>query len=245
MNIRGVACAAALALLLPTVAMAGPPFFTDDPEPVPFQHWEFYAASMGSHDASGTTATAPHIEVNYGPWPGVQLHALLPFDRISTPGAPTAYGYGDTELGVKLRFVKEAGARPEIGTFPLVELPTGNSQTGLGGGHTQIFIPLWIQKSWGHWSSYGGGGYWHNPGTGNRDWRFLGWELQRDVPKFGFLGGEIFHSSASAVDETGGAGFNIGGQFDFSSVHHILFSAGHTLSGPSSETWYVAYYVTL
>ena len=27
-------------------AQAGPPYITDDPEPVEYQHWEFYVASL-------------------------------------------------------------------------------------------------------------------------------------------------------------------------------------------------------
>ena len=235
-----VACAG-----LTTAAVAGPPFQTDDPEPVPLHHWEFYAASQGTHDLSGTAATAPHFEVNYGPWPGIQLHVLTPFMRIAPAGEPAQYGYGDTELGAKVRFVKEGSHMPEIGTFPFVELPTGDANRGLGSGRTQYFIPLWLQKSWGHWTSYGGGGYWHNPGAGNRDWRFLGWEVQRDVPKFGFLGGEIYHSTASVVGGRSSLAFNIGGQFDLTSVHHLLFSVGRNITGDHSETWYVSYYVTL
>jgi len=37
------------ALLLPAAAIAGPPYRTDDPEPVDFQHWEFYTFSTGTH----------------------------------------------------------------------------------------------------------------------------------------------------------------------------------------------------
>ena len=29
----------------PVTTLAGPPFLTDDPEPVPFKHWEFYLFS--------------------------------------------------------------------------------------------------------------------------------------------------------------------------------------------------------
>ncbi|HVC19254.1 MAG TPA: hypothetical protein VNE16_04185 [Vicinamibacterales bacterium] len=227
------------------LAWAGPPFDTDDPDPVPLHHWEFYAASIGTHDADGTAATAPHVEINYGAFPGIQLHLITPFMDVMPTGAPGQYGYGDTEIGMKVRFIKETKRTPEIGMFPLAELPTGDSRRGLGNGLAQFYIPLWVQKSWGHWTSYGGGGFWRNPGPGNRNWRFLGWEVQRDVPKFGFLGAELFHTTASTVDGHSNLAFNIGGQLDFTHVHHLLFSAGRTLTGPAAEFWYIAYYVTL
>ena len=241
------AAAVAMAVLLSAARLAamGPPFQTDDPEPVPFRHWEFYLASIGFHDMGQTFTTAPHIEVNYGALPGLQLHMIAPFTYSKVSGAPAEYGYGDTELGAKYRFVNETATRPEIGTFPLVEVPTGNAALGLGSGHTQIFLPIWVQKSWGHWTSYGGSGLWRNPGPGNKNWNFSGIELQRDAGKFGWLGGEIFHTTAAQVGGQGGPSFNIGGQFDFSKVNHLIFSAGRNLTGPRQDLWYVAYYVTL
>jgi len=53
---------------------AGPPFVTDDPETVEYRHWEFYFAAEYSNDKDGFSGTAPHLEINYGVWPNVQLH---------------------------------------------------------------------------------------------------------------------------------------------------------------------------
>jgi len=58
-------------------------------------------------------------------------------------------GYGDTELGVKYRFIQEGEWRPQIGTFPLLEVTTGSHKRGLGRGHLQTFLRLWAQKSIG------------------------------------------------------------------------------------------------
>jgi hypothetical protein len=49
-------------LLLGQPAHAGPPFITDDPEPVDLGHWEVYAFSAGAAgpgDASGAEPAAP------------------------------------------------------------------------------------------------------------------------------------------------------------------------------------------
>ena len=40
---------AGLALSLAGTARAGPPFVTDDPEPVDLGHWEVYGFSAGTH----------------------------------------------------------------------------------------------------------------------------------------------------------------------------------------------------
>ena len=175
-------------------AWAGPPFRTDDPEPVEYQHWEVYAFSTAT-DAKGDTAgILPGVEINYGAAPDLQLHVIAPV-AFDAPGAgATQFGYGDTELGVKYRFIQEDenGWHPQIGVFPLLEVPTGDAEKGLGTGHAHEFLPIWLQKSWSDWTTYGGGGYWINPGGGNKNYWFAGWLLQRQVTKQLALGGELF-----------------------------------------------------
>jgi hypothetical protein len=164
-------------------AWAGPPFFTDDPEPVEHHHWEIYIATQWTVDEDGNkTGTLPHFEVNYGVVPDVQLHMIAPLVYESVSGSSAQYGTGDLELGVKYRFIHEdeKGLRPQVGTFPLIELPT-HSQPGLGEPNARIFIPIWVQKSRGPWTTYGGGGYWVHPGTDNKNYWFAGWLVQRDL----------------------------------------------------------------
>jgi hypothetical protein len=52
-------------------AFAGPPFITDDPEPVDLDHWEVYAFSAGANGRGDTTGLGPSMEVNYGAAPGL------------------------------------------------------------------------------------------------------------------------------------------------------------------------------
>ncbi len=168
--------------------LAGPPFLTDDPEPVDYQHWEFYIASMHTQTAGGWSGTAPHIEVNYGVITNVQLHLIAPLAYDAPTEGGTHFGYGDTELGVKFRFIQETEHRPQIGIFPLLEIPTGSESDGLGSGHVQAFLPLWLQKSFGDWTFYGGGGYGINPGAGNENWGYGGVLGQRQITKKILLG---------------------------------------------------------
>ena len=46
-----------------------------------------------------------------------------------------------------------------IGTFNMIEAPTGNADRGLGVGATWYRLPVWMQKDWNHWTTYGGGGF--------------------------------------------------------------------------------------
>ena len=103
-------------------AQAGPPFVTDDPEPVEYQHWEFYIASMHSELGGDWSGTAPHFEVNYGAVPDLQLHLIAPLAYDSPPEGAGHYGLGDIELGAKYRFIQETNGWPQVGIFPLLEV---------------------------------------------------------------------------------------------------------------------------
>jgi hypothetical protein len=265
--IRMVILAAIVVIIMLSAqrACAGPPFVTDDPEPVELHHWEVYLFSIYNHTAGSDAAQIPAIEVNYGAIPDVQLHLITPgvFDRPA--GGSAEYGYGDTELGIKYRFVHETDYLPQIGTFPLVELPTGDSGRGLGNGQTQVFVPIWLQKSFGpdrKWTAYGGGGFWYNPGPEHRNYFRMGLELQRDLSEHLTLGGEIYHETPMAAQQPGMAGmighhesvsvigehghtaFNLGGYYNFDEHRHLLFSAGRDIDGPNRLSIYLGFQLT-
>ena len=96
-------------------ATAGPPFQTDDPEPVPYQHFEFYTFSIGTAVRGDTQGEAPAWEFNYGLIPKGQFHIIVPVAFDSPTGGPAQTGFGDTELGFKYRFIDEDknGSRPD------------------------------------------------------------------------------------------------------------------------------------
>jgi hypothetical protein len=233
-----------LILLLPQSGAGGPPFKTDDPQPVDFRHWEFYLASEQEFGRHSTTATLPHFEVNFGAFQNLQLHVVAPLGYVRT-GDGQAYGYSDTELGVKYRFLQESDDLPQIGVFPMVELPTGNAARQLGSGSYEVYIPVWIQKSWGNFTTYGGGGVWYTPGAGNQNWIFTGWEAQYDFSSVVTVGGELYYSTANTKDDGAGAGFDVGGYINLSENDHILVSLGHSFHGEQAVTGYLGFQYTL
>lgn len=241
----------ALSTLASTIAVAGPPFRTDDPEPVGFDNFEFYTFTTGTRVTGDTAGVGPAFEFNYGPTENIQLHVVAPFGFDSPSGEPNHFGYSDTEVGVKYRFIQEdeKGWRPMVGIFPLVELPTGSENKGLGAGYTRVFLPVWLQKSFGSWDTYGGGGYWINKhrSTGDKNYWFMGWLLQNHVTKQLTLGGEIFHQTRDNHEGKASTGFDVGGFYDFSDHHHLLFSVGRDVQHPSDNnrfSWYVGFQIT-
>jgi hypothetical protein len=246
-GLRGRAVlAAAFGLLLSAGdGTAGPPYVTDDPEPVGRHRWEFYLSLTGERDTGGSSGDFPHFEVNYGPSPEVQLHVILPLSYARPPGGPTAWGFGDIEVGAKYRFLEETASRPQVGTFPLLELPSGDAARGLGSGTVRAFIPVWLQKSFGKWTTYGGGGYWINAGKGNRNWWFAGWQAQVQLTSFFAPGGEFYYQSPSEDGASPEVRFNVGFVLDLGERHHILFSAGRAITGCDCSQAYFAWLLTL
>jgi len=49
-------------------------------------------------------------------------------------------------LGAKVRFLQEGPHVPTVGTFPLLELPVGDADKGLGSSRLHGLVPLWLQK---------------------------------------------------------------------------------------------------
>jgi len=218
----GIALAAAV-----TTVLAGPPFRTDDPLPVPHRQGEAYLFSGGTRDAGGWGGVGPAFEWNYGILPETQLHLVMPMAYDAPRGAGNHVGYGDTELGIKYRLVQQTDSLPDIGIFPLVEIPTGDEDRGLGNGQAQYFLPVWLQKDFGdgRWTSYGGGGYWINPSPGNQNGWFTGALLQRNFEAF-FVGAEVFHTTPDTEHGHASTGFNLGGGVHLVREFQLLWSAG-------------------
>jgi len=208
------------------------------PEPVEHRHWEIYLASLFTEQPDTWTATAPHLEVNYGAIPNLQLHAIFPLTLDVPSEGASSYGYGVTELGVKYRVIQEGEWRPQVGTFPLLEVPTRSHDRNLGGGHLQTFLPLWLQKSIGPWTAYGRGGYRINPGA--HCW-FTGIVVQCEVAPGFTPGFEVFHGTSQVIGGSREVGLNFGAIWDLSDVQHIIFSAGPAIEGDRQLQGYFGY----
>lgn len=216
-------------------AWAGPPFVTDDPEPVDHRHWEVNCAATATWRRGEVSAGIPSIDINYGVVPDVQLHIQPRYSyERSAQGART--GVDDTEIGVKYRFlnIKHGDSSTMLAIYPIYRMPTGDAKLGPDRGNGQLFLPLWVQHDSGKWSLYGGTGYRINPGTDNKNSLFLGATALYKFSESLEMGGEIFHETADSVEGRGSAGFNLGGTLNLARDYNLLFSAGKGLSNASA-----------
>jgi putative hydrolase of the HAD superfamily len=72
----------------PRSDLAGPPFQTDDPEPIEFRHYEFYTFASSDGTPVETDTSGPALEFNWGALPNVHLHIILPLAAILPSNNP-------------------------------------------------------------------------------------------------------------------------------------------------------------
>jgi hypothetical protein len=236
----------------------GPPYQTDDPVPVDLHHYEFYIFGSADGTPAEMDAVGPAFEFNWGAIPRVQLHAILPWGVVAPsnnpvylPGGtgPTNFGLIDMELGAKIAFIKETRHFPQIGSFTMFEMPTGNYTNGLGVGRVWYKLPIWFQKNEGKWLFDGGGGYQVVPQTSYRDFPYTGWLVKRELSQQWELGAELFAHGREgfAAAQTGqSAMIDVGGYYHFkhSTNEQILFCYGHSVAGQTENYAYLGMYWT-
>ncbi|MBV8299684.1 MAG: transporter [Candidatus Eremiobacteraeota bacterium] len=245
MTPRSLLGALAASVLLATAAMpavAGPPYETDDPEPTAFRHYEIYVFTSYDRDAShAINASLPSVELNYGLMPNVQFSVTAPFAAAQSAATPFDAGFGDAEVALKVRFMQERPGRPQASFYPALVLPTGNAVLGLGGGAPKVFLPIWLQKTNGAWTYFGGGGVWRNPGPGNRDYTFTGFAATHEVREGFNVGAEVYHQSPDTIRGTASTGVAVGFTADRGQNHALLASFGRDVAGSGTFHAYAAY----
>lgn len=213
-------------LLLPSAAIAGPPFLTDDPEPTDTGHWEIYAPLFEAEGSGEDFEGALAAEINYGAAPDLQLTVGLPAAYVHDAGG-WRWGAGDLEVSAKYRIYHDEEAGLQVAVFPGLSLPTASN--GLGAGKVTALLPVWVQKDVGPWSVFGGGGYAINPGAGNQDYWTGGVAVARQFGDNLLLGVEADRQGADTVGGRGSTSLGLGAIVDIPGPLRFLASGGPTL----------------
>jgi hypothetical protein len=213
------------ALLAPSTALAGPPFLTDDPEPTETGHWEIYGPLSEGEGKGEDFAGSVGAEINYGAAPGVQVTVGLPVAYAHDAGG-TSWGADDVAVSVKYRFYHDEKAGLSVAVFPGITLPTASK--GLANDKVTAFLPVWVQKDYGLWSVFGGGGYAINPGRGNRNYWTGGIAVSRRVSSKLLFGVEVDRKGADTVDGNPSTSLGLGAILQMKAPFRLLVSGGPT-----------------
>jgi hypothetical protein len=239
----------------PEVWAQGPPYQNDDPTPVDFKHYEAYIfGGMGGTPVT-ISSLGPAFEFNWGALPRIQIHAILPFggsfplnNPIYAPSGqgPRAFGLTDMEVGVKFGFIKQTKYRPQIGSFTMLEIPTGSVARGLGVGKVWYKLPIWVEKEIGPWTVDGGVGYAIVRQFQYRNFLYGGFLVKREINKKLELGAEVFshaREGLAAPQTQSSTMIDIGGYYHFKFPGlQFLFAYGHSIVGQTENYAYVGLY---
>ena len=200
----------------------------------------------------------PAFEFNWGAISRVQLHIIAPWAAINPANnpiyapagtGPPAFGFGDIETGAKIAFVKESKYIPQVGTFTMFEIPTGNYDKGLGVGKVWYKVPVWLQKNIGHWLLDGGVGETIVPQAGYRNFTYGAFLLKYSFGERLELGGEVFshgHEGYATPQTEASTMIDFGGYYHFKRHpgEQFLFCYGHSVAGQTENYAYAGMYWT-
>lgn len=204
---------------------AGPPYLTDDPIPTETGHWEIYNFTAGEGRGS-TLDDESGLDLNYGPWKGVQLTATLPLGLSHERPAGWRIGTGDVELAVKYRFFHDEKHGLSAAIFPRVFLPTS---TIASHERAQLLLPLWVGKDFADGTSlFGGGAFQINPGRGRRNFWQAAVALTHDFSKTLNVGAEATRQGPDSAGGTPQTRAGVGAIVQLSKHEALLFSGGPT-----------------
>jgi len=220
------------------LAQAGPPFVTDDPEPVAPGGWEINVPFILERTAGKTEMDAPLFDVNYG-LPDVQLKLEFPIEIAHDDGNGTVTGAGDLLLGVKWRFFNNEQSQLQLGIYPQLLLPTGDQARGLGEGRPAFLFPLLAQKSWDKWTLYGNIGFWWQTAAETRNYVYAGVVLEREINERLTLGAELFGNSPKERGSRSEVAFNLGGTCKLNKHINLIFAGGRDIIGDTTAMAYV------
>lgn len=212
--------------------LASPPFSTESAGIIDYGKTEIDIYMEGSHSQGYGSATFPGVQIDHGVLPGLQVRVTLPFALSSAAGKPHQFGIGDAQIGVKYQLIAERSLSPAVSVFPVIGLPVGNAGQGLGEGRPSLALPIWLEKHFGPWKVYGGGGYTIQGATQGRNSVFLGLGVLRQVTDKLSLGAEIFHREPRHAGAPGSTNINIGAGYDFDERYSLYFSVGRGVQNP-------------
>jgi len=224
----------------PFPAFTGPPYVTDDPEPTDYRHWEIYVFGSGTEARDGSGG-ATGLDFNYGAGPDLQLSLTLPLGYDSPSSGTARVSLGNIEMAAKFRLLHQESIGWDVSVFPRLFLPSGSPQ--VGERHVSFLLPLWVGRSWGAWSTFGGGGCVLNHGGESQDFCVVSWAVTRQVLPNMQLGAEIYHRSADTIGGHPSTALGIGAIYDLSEHYRLLASFGpsiHNPPGTESYAWYAA-----
>lgn len=127
---------------------AGPPLLTDDPDTPERGHWEINLAATAEKRSDVWSLESPLLDFNYGLRDNVQLKFEVPYLIEAQEGGKDQTGIGDSELGVKWRFLDQEKCGVSVSTYPQFAFNNSNHavRRGLVEDGWQFILPVEVSR---------------------------------------------------------------------------------------------------
>lgn len=242
MKCRPIQIIALLACALPSAAFAGPPYITDDPDPTETGHYEIYLFASGTRTQDGKDG-AFGLDMSWGAAPDLQLSLTVPVAFENSNGGPFIGGVGNVEIAAKYRILHQETIGIDLSVFPRVFLPSASNR--VGDQHASLFLPVWLGKHMGQWTTFGGGGCALSDAADSKDFCLVAWAVTYRVHDDLELGAEIYHQTPDAVGGLHTTGLGFGARYDKSETLHFVGSIGPGIQNADETNQLSAYAAVL
>ena len=167
----------------------------------------------------------------------------LPVAFENPYGGPFIGGVGNTEIAAKYRLLHQEAVGIDVAIFPRVILPAPSNR--VGDQHASLFLPVWIGKHMGKWTTYGGAGCTFPDEADLKNSCLLAWAVTCRVLPDLELGAEIFHETPDAAGGLHSTGLGFGARYDRSETLHFVGSIGPGIQNADETNQLSAYAAVL
>ncbi len=120
-------------------------------------------------------------------------------------------------------------------------LPSASSN--VGEQHASFLLPIWLQKDWGQWSVFGGGGCELNRGGDSQNFCLAGVVVTRQITSDLQVGLEVFHQTPDTIGVAATTSIGTGVRYDLNDHFHLLGYVGRGIENAQETNllnWYTS-----
>lgn len=223
-------------------AQGGPPFYTNDPGTPGNMNWEINLGYMPFYYSGQSVSHIPDVDINFGIGDRIQLTYENAWLRVQNPGENPKYGLGQSNPGVKWRFVDGGEDGLSISIFPqaFANNPGNAVRRGITSSNDSFLMPIEFSKKFGPIDVNYETGY-QFVDKGHDGW-IMGLVLGRDITEKLELDMELYATGAFS-DSSSQPLIDFGGRYKLHKPVILLFMAGRGLEPTNTkQPYFVGYF---
>ncbi len=241
MKLKKTVVTAVLLLSLQPMAHAGCPFNVDDPGTDEPQHVVLNLAAVTSQVSGSESDLFPSANFGYGLNNNFEVDLGSAIDSVRNSGSPRIFGYGDTTLYAKWRFLEETSKRPQVALTGLVKFPTASRQRGLGSGYYDYIPALCLAKSFGRYFACANAGYNILGDPGAISNTYYGLCVTYQATELLTIGGQLYGSGSASPGTSGELAYGLGLTYNYRPDQAFQLTIGRSARGLSDLNVYAGF----